>query len=48
MQSHPGDLNPKPAAYEAAALPFELGWRLRAGDGIRTHDLLLGKEMFYH
>jgi len=21
---------------------------LRAGDGIRTHDLLLGKETFYH
>jgi hypothetical protein len=20
----------------------------RAGDGIRTHDLLLGKETFYH
>jgi len=20
----------------------------RAGDEIRTHDLLLGKEMFYH
>ncbi len=21
---------------------------VRAGDGIRTHDLLLGKETFYH
>ena len=21
---------------------------MRAGDGIRTHDLLLGKETFYH
>jgi hypothetical protein len=21
---------------------------IRAGDGIRTHDLLLGKETFYH
>ncbi len=26
--SHPGDLNPKPDAYEASALPIELGWRL--------------------
>ena len=22
--------------------------KMRAGDGIRTHDLLLGKETFYH
>ncbi len=22
--------------------------KIRAGDGIRTHDLLLGKETFYH
>jgi hypothetical protein len=22
--------------------------KTRAGDGIRTHDLLLGKETFYH
>jgi hypothetical protein len=22
-------------------------WGFRAGDGIRTHDLLLGKETFY-
>ncbi len=25
-----------------------IGRFLRAGDGIRTHDLLLGKETFYH
>ena len=24
------------------------GINLRAGDGIRTHDLLLGKQTFYH
>ncbi len=22
-------------------------WKTRAGDGIRTHDLLLGKETYY-
>ncbi len=25
--SHPRDSNSKPAAYEAAALPVELGWQ---------------------
>ena len=24
--SHPWELNPKPIAYEAIALPIELGW----------------------
>jgi hypothetical protein len=34
-----------PLGYVAATeLPFES----RAGDGIRTHDFLLGKEMLYH
>jgi hypothetical protein len=28
------------------SLRFQLG--IRAGGGIRTHDLLLGKETFYH
>ena len=27
--SHPGDSNPRPALYESAALPTELGWRGR-------------------
>ena len=27
IKSHPRDLNPKPSAYEALALPIELGWR---------------------
>ncbi len=27
-KSHPGELNPKPDAYEASALPIELGWRV--------------------
>ena len=26
-RSHPWELNPKPGAYEASALPVELGWR---------------------
>jgi hypothetical protein len=25
--SHPWELNPEPGAYEASALPIELGWR---------------------
>ena len=29
-ESHPGELNSRPAAYKAAALPTELGWRGRA------------------
>ncbi len=27
IESHPPDLNRKPSAYEALALPIELGWR---------------------
>ncbi len=27
---------------------WEPVWSLRAGDGIRTHDTLLGKQMRYH
>ncbi len=27
FRSHPSELNRQPAAYEAAALPIELGWR---------------------
>jgi hypothetical protein len=27
VESHPPDLNRKPSAYEALALPIELGWR---------------------
>ncbi len=43
--------NPRIRVLQTPALP--LGYvamgRLRgAGDGIRTHDLLLGKETFYH
>ena len=29
-ESHPGESNSRPAAYKAAALPTELGWRGRA------------------
>ena len=29
-ESHPWELNPKPGAYEASALPIELGWLLAA------------------
>ena len=31
-----------PLGHDASSL------KTRAGDGIRTHDLLLGKETFYH
>ena len=27
LWSHPRDLNSKPGAYEASALPIELGWQ---------------------
>ena len=44
-------IEPTIGVLQTPALP--LGYvamgRLRgAGDGIRTHDLLLGKETFYH
>ncbi len=26
----------------------DIGFDFRAGDGIRTHDILLGKQAFYH
>ena len=35
-------------AVARAYLRSAIGKELRAGDGIRTHDLLLGKETFYH
>ena len=41
------DSNRRPVLYESTALPAELRWP-GAEDGIRTHDLLLGKEMLYH
>ena len=41
------DLNRRMRVLQTLALP--LGYvALRAGDGIRTHGLLLGKETFYH
>jgi hypothetical protein len=35
---------------QTLALPLghDADIKTRAGDGIRTHDLLLGKETFYH
>lgn len=33
-KSHLRDLNPKPATYDAAALPIELRWHSIAGDNI--------------
>ncbi len=41
----PTPLAKMPTAATAASA---IGRLLRAGDGIRTHDLLLGKETFYH
>ena len=38
--------NKTPIACVGNAKPVAIGER--AGDGIRTHDLLLGKETFYH
>ena len=39
-------MNRRMRVLQTLALP--LGYvALRAGDGIRTHDLLLGKETFY-
>jgi hypothetical protein len=35
-----------PTACVEMSKPVAIG--ARAGDGIRTHDLLLGKETFYH
>ena len=50
------DSNPRIRALQAPALPlghvavfrYLMFMSTRAGDGIRTHDLLLGKETFYH
>ena len=28
LESHPWELNPEPGAYEASALPIELGWHV--------------------
>ncbi len=38
--------NKTPIACVGNSKPVAIGER--AGDGIRTHDLLLGKETFYH
>ena len=42
----PRDSNPGPTGYEPAALTAELGTH-RAGDGIRTRDILLGRQALY-
>ena len=53
------DSNPRIRALQAPALPLghvavlaaiprDCACFPQAGDGIRTHDLLLGKETFYH
>ena len=34
--SHSEDLNPRPAAYKAAALPTELLWRMAVCSGLST------------
>ena len=36
-QSHPWELNPKPTAYEAVALPIELGWHVDNYTSIAGH-----------
>ena len=38
-ESHPWELNPKPGAYEASALPIELGWLLVGHIILRTAKL---------
>ena len=37
-----------PLGDVAAGRPRAWPMKTRAGDGIRTHDLFLGKETFYH
>ena len=44
-------IEPSLTASKAAVLPLDdlaLFWGNGAGDGIRTRDLLLGKETFYY
>jgi hypothetical protein len=49
IQRRRPDLNRRMEVLQTSALP--LGYvaiNTKAGDGIRTHDLLLGKQTFYH
>jgi hypothetical protein len=49
IQRRRPDLNRRMEVLQTSALP--LGYvaiSQKAGDGIRTHDLLLGKQTFYH
>ena len=49
LEAPPG-FEPGIRVLQTLALPLghDAIWQTRAGDGIRTHDLLLGKETYYH
>ena len=46
-QCHRTESNRRRPALQAGALPTELQWHKKANDGIRTHDINLGKVALY-